>query len=117
MDLLQFFVLVVICFLIFSLYKELFNPSLTFFIATLALLLVKAISPGDLLRGLSNQQVVIVFLLVLVTAGIRSIYGVDWFGRVFSFSLTPRAFLFRMMIFVSSISAFLNNTPIVAFMI
>lgn len=117
MDLTQLFVLVVICFLIFSLYKELVSPSLTFFIATLALLLVKAISPTDLLHGLSNQQIVIVFLLVLVTAGIRTIYGVEWFARMFSFKLAPRTFLLRMMMFVSSISAFLNNTPIVAFMI
>jgi di/tricarboxylate transporter len=117
MDLIQFFVLVVICFLIFSLYNELFKPSLTFFIAALTLLLAKAISPADLLRGLSNQQIVIVFLLVLVTAGIRSIYGVDWFARLFSFQLAPRAFLLRMMMFSSGVSAFLNNTPIVAFMI
>ena len=117
MVLTQLFVLVVICLLILSLYKEWLNPALTFFTATLALLLVKAISPTDLLRGLSNQQIVIVFLLVLVTAGIRLIYGVEWFARLFSFSLTPRAFLLRMMVFVSSISAFLNNTPIVAFMI
>ncbi|MBS1680669.1 MAG: SLC13 family permease [Bacteroidetes bacterium] len=117
MELIQVYVLLVICFLIYALYKELFNPSLSFFIATLALLIVKAISPADLLRGLSNQQVVIVFLLVLVTAGIRTIFGVEWFARLFSFNLKPKTFLLRMTMFVSSISAFLNNTPIVAFMI
>lgn len=117
MDLTQAAVLVVVIFLIYSLYRELFNPSLTFFIATLALLLVGAIDATDLLRGLSNQQIVIIFLLVLVTAGIRSIYGVELFSKLFSFDLKPKVFLLRMMIFVSSISAFLNNTPIVAFMI
>jgi di/tricarboxylate transporter len=117
MDLTQVIVLLVVCFLIISLYKELFNPSLSFFIATLALLLFKAITPTDLLNGLSNQQIIIIFLLVLVTAGIRSIYGVDLFFRLFHNNLSPRRFLLRMMVFVSSISAFLNNTPIVAFMI
>jgi di/tricarboxylate transporter len=117
MDFTQLAVLVIVCFLIISLYKELFNPTLTFFIATLALLLVEAITPADLLKGLSNQQIVIIFLLVLVTAGIRAIYGVELFAKLFGFNLTPKAFLLRMMVFVSSISAFLNNTPIVAFMI
>src|SRR5712675_2936749 len=117
MDLTQVLVLLVVGFLIISLYRELFNPSLSFFIATLALLLVKAITPTDLLNGLSNQQIIIIFLLVLVTAGIRSIYGVDLFFRLFHFNLSPRGFLLRMMLFVSSISAFLNNTPVVAFMI
>ncbi len=117
MEINQVLVLLVVCFLIISLYKELFNPSLSFFIATLALLLVKAITPTDLLNGLSNQQIIIIFLLVLVTAGIRSIYGADLFFRLFHFNLSPRGFLLRMMVFVSAISAFLNNTPVVAFMI
>jgi di/tricarboxylate transporter len=116
-DFQQVFVLLVVIFLVFSLYRELFNPSLTFFIATVALLLGGVLTPAELLKGLSNQQIIVIFLLVLVTAGIRSIYGSEIFTRLFSASLKPKAFLFRMMVMVSSISAFLNNTPIVAFMI
>src|SRR5690606_15743008 len=71
----------------------------------------------ELLKGLSNQQIIIIFLLVLVTAGIRLIYGTELFSRLFNPKLKPKAFLLRMMITVSTISAFLNNTPIVAFMI
>ena len=101
----------------FSLYKELVSPSLTFFIATIALLLGGIITPSELLKGLSNQQIIIIFLLVLITAGIRTIYGSELFSKLFNPNLKPKAFLFRMMLTVSSISAFLNNTPIVAFMI
>jgi di/tricarboxylate transporter len=113
----QIYVLVVVAFLVFALYRELFNPALTFFICTLALLLGGIITPAEALKGLSNQQIIIVFLLVLVTAGIRLIYGTELFTKLFSTKLKPKAFLLRMMMTVSSVSAFLNNTPIVAFMI
>jgi di/tricarboxylate transporter len=113
----QIYVLVVVLFLIVALYKELFNPSLTFFIATVALLLASIISPSEILKGLSNQQIIIIFLLVLVTAGIRLIFGTEMFSKLFNPGLKPKQFLFRMMLTVSSMSAFLNNTPIVAFMI
>lgn len=113
----QVLVLVIVAALVVALYKELFNPSLIFFVAALAMLMIGAITPADLLNGLSNQQIVIIFLLVLVTAGIRLIYGAELFSKLFNLQLTPKAFLLRMMLFVSSASAFLNNTPIVAFMI
>jgi di/tricarboxylate transporter len=113
----QIYVLSVVLFLILSLYREWLNPSLTFFVSTVALLLAGIITPSELLKGLSNQQIILIFLLVLVTAGIRAIYGSELFSALFNTSLKPKVFLFRMMAFVSTISAFLNNTPIVAFMI
>ncbi len=117
LNLAQLYTLVVVIFLVFALYKEVFNPAFTFFICTVALLLPGIITPIELLRGLSNQQIIIIFLLVLVTAGIRLIYGSEMFRRLFDPRLRPKAFLLRMMFTVSTISAFLNNTPIVAFMI
>jgi di/tricarboxylate transporter len=113
----QVYVLGVVVLLVLSLYREWINPSLTFFIATIAILLARIITPAELLKGLSNQQIVLIFLLVLVTAGIRAIYGSELFAKLFNPRLKPKAFLLRMMAFVSFISAFLNNTPIVAFMI
>lgn len=115
--LIQFFVLGVVSFLVYSLYKELFSPSFTFFISIVALLLVGVLTPEDILKGLANQQLVVIFLLILVTAGVRIIYGVNFFSVLFSNKLKPRAFLLRMMVVCSSVSAFLNNTPVVAFMI
>ncbi len=113
----QIITLLVVLFLILSLYKEWFNPSLSFFISAMVLMLANVITPQELLKGLSNQQIIIIFLLVLVTAGIRTIYGSELFSKLFNPNLSQKAFLFRMMVTVSSISAFLNNTPIVAFMI
>ncbi|HYC83968.1 MAG TPA: SLC13 family permease [Chryseosolibacter sp.] len=113
----QVYCLVIVVFLVVALYREIFNPSLTFFIATVALLLGGIITPEQTLNGLSNKQIIIVFLLVLVTAGIRLIFGSEIFAKLFNPRLKPKQFLLRLMLTVSSISAFLNNTPIVAFMI
>jgi di/tricarboxylate transporter len=116
-SLLQALVLGIVVLLVISLYREWFNPALSFFIAAIALLLTGVITPAELLKGLSNQQIIVIFLLILVTAGIRTLYGSEFFSRLFNTSLKPKAFLLRMMLTVSTLSAFLNNTPIVAFMI
>lgn len=107
----------IVIFLVLSLYREWFNPALTFFIAAVGLLLGRIITPQELLQGLSNPQIIIIFLLVLVTAGIRTASGTEVFSRLFNPNLTPKKFLFRLMLTVSSLSSVLNNTPIVAFMI
>jgi di/tricarboxylate transporter len=117
LDFSQGYVILIVVFLVLSLYREWFNPALTFFIATVALLLGKVITPSEILLGLSNQQIIIIFLLMLVTAGIRAIFGSEAFSRLFNPRLSPKVFLLRMMVTVSSMSSVLNNTPIVAFMI
>jgi di/tricarboxylate transporter len=116
-DFQQILLLATVLFLVIALYKELFNPAFSFFISVSVLLLAGVLSPADLLRGLSNTQIIIIFLLILVTAGIRAIYGNSIFLKLFNTKLSPKAFLLRMMLSSSIISAFLNNTPIVAFMI
>ena len=117
MDFHQLIVFVVIALLVISLYKEWVNPALSFFGAVVALLLSGVLDPGEALMGLANQQVATIFLLMLITAGIRSIFGGGFFLKLFKDNLSPRAFMLRMMAFVSTLSAFLNNTPIVAFMV
>lgn len=113
----QGYVLLIVVFLVLSLYREWFNPALSFFIVTVALLLGQVITPSEILQGLSNIQIIIIFLLTLVTAGIRGVFGSEIFSKLFNPNLSPKAFLFRMMVTVSSMSSVLNNTPIVAFMI
>lgn len=113
----QLYVLAVVIVLVISLYLEWLNPALSFFLAVVALLTAGIINPEEALKGLANQQIIVIFLLMLITAGLRSIFGGELFSRYFSHTLTPRGFLLRMMVTVSSVSAFLNNTPIVAFMI
>jgi len=117
LDFHQLTVFIVIILLVISLYKEWVNPALSFFGAVIILLLSGVLSPDEALNGLANQQVAIIFLLMLITAGIRSIFGGNFFIKLFSDTLSPKRFMLRMMVSVSTLSAFLNNTPIVAFMI
>lgn len=67
--------------------------------------------------GLANKQIVVIFLLIGLTAGIQQNIGTGFFFRIFSQKLRPGIFRARMMLLVGSLSAVLNNTPVVAFMI
>lgn len=113
----QIYTLVIVVLLVVALYREIVSPAIVFFVAGVALVVGKIITPQELLMGLSNVQIIIIFLLVMVTAGLRGLIGNKFFDAIFKPDLKPRQFLLRMMLFVSSTSAFLNNTPIVAFMI
>ena len=117
MEFSQIYTLIVVVLLVFFLYREIVHPSISFFGCVVLLMAGGVLSPYDLLNALANPQIAIIFLLILVTAGIRNIFGPRLFSWLFHKGLKPRNFLGRMMVFVSGISAFLNNTPIVAFMI
>ncbi len=82
------------------------------------LLLAGVLPPGEALSGLANEGMVTVGVLYVVVAGLRETGGVDWVGgRLFG---RPRSLLgaqARMMVPVAAMSAFLNNTPLVAMMI
>ncbi|MFZ9503517.1 MAG: SLC13 family permease [Cyclobacteriaceae bacterium] len=116
MEFSQIYTLIVVVVLVVFLYREIVHPSISFFGSVVLLMVGGVLSPYDLLNALSNPQIALIFLLILVTAGIRGIFGPGLFSWLFTRGLRPRTFLARMMLFVSGISAFLNNTPIVAFM-
>lgn len=111
------FTLLVTLLLVTALYLEFVNPAVSFFLAAVLLVIGGIISPTEAIQGLANQQIIIIFLLVAVSSGVRSVFGEGLFSKVFRAGLEPRNMLLRMMVMVSSVSAFLNNTPIVALMI
>ncbi len=84
--------------------------------AGLSLLLVSnVITPGEALAGFSNQGMLTVAVLYVVVSGLTETGAVSWLvqsllGRPRSL---PQAQL-RMMLPVAGLSAFLNNTPVVA---
>jgi di/tricarboxylate transporter len=71
----------------------------------------------EMLNGLANKQIIIIFLLMILTAGIQQHIGNGFFFKLFKKDLSPFAFRLRMMTSVASLSSILNNTPVVAFMI
>ncbi|MEJ7737225.1 MAG: SLC13 family permease [Chitinophagaceae bacterium] len=114
---LSLIVLTTIAFLIFALYSNWARPSVLFLVAVFIFLISGILTPEEVLKGLANKQIVVIFLLVILSTGFQRSFGNGFFHYLFKGHLQPKQFLLRLMLFVSSTSAFINNTPIVAFMI
>ncbi len=110
--------LFVLIFLIYALYREIFHPAATFMIAVSILVIAGILEPSEALAGFSNEQIVIIVLLLLVSSIVQKTKIIDfYFSKILKEELSYRSFLGKMMLIVSSASAFLNNTPIVAMLI
>lgn len=108
-------VIVVLIFLVISLYKEIFTPAMTFIIAAIILGVTRVLSPREILNGFANEQVAVIIMLLLLGDVYRRTSVLDIvFDRVFSKAKSTRNFNARMMFLVAPLSAFLNNTPLVA---
>ncbi|MBS3735449.1 MAG: SLC13 family permease [Phycisphaerae bacterium] len=88
-------------------------------VAALTLLLVAGIiSPREALSGLANPGVITVAVLFVVVAGVRSTGALSWIAHhVLGRPTSQRQALSRVIAPVGAMSAFLNNTPVVAMFI
>lgn len=87
--------------------------------AALTLLSVSGIlTPREALEGFSNDGLITVAVMFMAAAGIYSSGGVDLLvNKLLGQPTSLRSALSRLMIPVTLLSAFLNNTPLVATMI
>ncbi|MEC9372860.1 MAG: SLC13 family permease, partial [Planctomycetota bacterium] len=70
------------------------------------------------IAGFSNPGMLTVGVLFVIVAGLRETGGVDWIAsKVLGRPRTVRAALTRIVAPVAGMSAFLNNTPVVAMLI
>lgn len=107
----------VLVFIIISLYSELIGPAFTFLIGIMVLGLFKILTPKEILSGLANDQVAVIIMLLLLGDIIRKTDMIDYvFDKVFRNTNTQKGFLSRMTFIVAALSAFMNNTPMVAIM-
>jgi di/tricarboxylate transporter len=84
----------------------------------LALVLGGVLTPGEALTGLSNEGMVTVAVLYIVGAGVRETGGVDWIAKgLFGRPRTMFAAIFRLVFPTMGLSAFMNNTPLVAMLL
>ncbi|MEP7106541.1 MAG: SLC13 family permease [Ferruginibacter sp.] len=113
----SFIVLITIVLLIVALYSNKIRPSFLFLIAIFIFVIFGILTLQDILKGLANKQIIIIFLLLILAAGLKKEFGYGFINHLFKPTLLPKQFLLRLMLFVSSCSVFINNTPIVAFMI
>jgi Na+/H+ antiporter NhaD/arsenite permease-like protein len=110
-----YIVLAVVLLTIIALAKEVMRPGLIFFTSAVVLMATGIISDQELLAGFSNKGMITVGVLFLVSEGIRQ-SGV--LSRVAQTYLPRKRgklawMIARVMVPVSVLSAFLNNTPVV----
>ncbi|MFA5478249.1 MAG: SLC13 family permease, partial [Bacteroidales bacterium] len=108
-------VLAVIIFIIVSLYTGLTGPAYTFIAGILVLGMFGILTPAEILSGFANEQILIILMLLMIGEMIRNTGVLEgFFDYFFKRAKTYRGFMTRMVLSVSTLSAFLNNTPLVA---
>lgn len=89
------------------------------FMAALAFVtLAGIISPEQALSGFANPAVVMVGAMLVIGTGMRSTGALDWVGhQLLGKAQTDRAAVWRLTIWVTTLSAFVNNTTLVAMLV
>ncbi|MFC0558865.1 SLC13 family permease [Halalkalibacter alkalisediminis] len=108
------FVLLVVIGMLVCLIKEIARPDFIVFCALAVLLLTGVLSPSDALRGFSNEGMLTVALLFIVAGAVKqSGFLTPIVTKSLGSGKNQRRSLLQMMVPLSTLSAFLNNTPIV----
>ena len=112
-----YFVIAVIVVLFFVIYKEYIRPAVAFLMAMLIFLVFGILTSEEVLAGFSNEKIAIIVLLILITAGLRKNFNIEYyFNKLFRRVKSYTGFLLSMMTKVALLSAVVNNTPVVAVM-
>ncbi|MFA6126221.1 MAG: SLC13 family permease [Bacteroidales bacterium] len=118
MSLPQLIVLLVLALVLVSLYFEIIGAAFTFVLAAIFLGLTGVLSSTEILEGFSNEPMLLVIMLLLVGEVIRKTGAISgFFETLMNRAKTTRGFIFKVITPMAAISAFINNTPLVAIMI
>jgi di/tricarboxylate transporter len=111
-------VTIVMVLLVFTLYKEWFHPAVSFIIAVTLLHFTGVLGMDDVLKGFANREVAVIIMLIVLADIMRKMQVVDvLFQKLLRMNLSYRGFLSSMILSTGSLSAFINNTPLVAILI
>ncbi len=98
-----------------ALVRNLAPPDVLFVGASSVLAFVGIITVEEAFRGFSNHGMLTVAMLFIAAAGLRETGVLEWVGQHILGSATSQSgVLIRLALVVLPLSAFLNNTPIVA---
>ncbi|QBG47348.1 SLC13 family permease [Verrucomicrobia bacterium S94] len=93
-------------------------PDFVFLGALGALLVSGVLDTSQALNGFSSSGMITVGVLYIVVAGLKETGGLNWIGNgLLGRPKNERRGLLRLMLPVTGLSAFLNNTPVVAMFI
>ncbi len=91
------------------------SPDFCMLGAVIVLVVARVIDAATAVRGFGNEGVLSVAALFIVAAGLQNTGTIAWVSaRIFRHGSTIRATLARTCFSLAGISAFLNNTPLVA---
>ena len=91
------------------------RPGLTLLLVAIGFMLMGIITPKEMVAGFSNQGMITVAILFLVSEGVRRSGALDYLIKKIlpQTKTSVRKAQFRMLPTISFISAFLNNTAVV----
>ncbi len=108
--------IIIITIMLFLLIKEVFDPLKIFIIVVTIFLMLGAITIDEAVSGFSNKGVLSIALLFIIAGAVESssyFREVTRFNNLSKDNFRPS----KLFLLVSSLSAFLNNTPIVSIFI
>ncbi|KAA6184334.1 SLC13 family permease [Thiohalocapsa marina] len=101
------------CFLLFA--RTRIAPDIVTSGAMTVLLVTGVLTPTEALAGFANPGMITVAVLYVVVTGLTETGAVGWIGQsLLGRPRTETAARLRLMLPVAALSAFLNNTPVVA---
>ncbi|HOO83377.1 MAG TPA: SLC13 family permease [Prolixibacteraceae bacterium] len=115
MTLESYIVLIVIVVMIFALAKDAMRPGLVLFSVAVFFMAIGIITPNEMVAGFSNKGMLTVGILFLVSEGVRHSGIMNKMAEI-SLPKQKRStsrMLLQLMLPISALSAFLNNTPVV----
>ncbi len=107
--------LAVVVALIAALYSGKIRTAYAFLLAIGLLVLFKILSPEEALSGFANEQLAIIIMLLIISDIIRKSKVLSYlFNKAIGNTPNEKKFLTKLMFLVAPLSAFFNNTPLVA---
>lgn len=114
----QILIIVLIIAMFAAMIMEIAHPATVALMTLLVFFILGYISPNEILGAVSNEGVITLALLFIITSVVERTGIIDrLLIRVLDRSKTSRGALFKLLTSLIGVSAFFNNTPIVVMMV